>query len=84
MSSGARVLAYVERHVLPDARADYLADVHARRLIATKVDAHFWVFEQVDEPGRFVEFTEAAAAMNVAAVHGGVLPAPLWREVQGG
>ena len=83
MSDAARVLAFVERRVSPLERAAYLASVDARRRIASAARGHFWVFEHEDEPGRFVEFTEAADATDVATVHDGVLPAPLWREVRG-
>ena len=78
-----RVLAMVERRVSATDRAAFLDAHAARRLAARAVGAHVWMFEHLDEPGRFIEFTEAAAASDVASVHGGELPAPLWREVQG-
>lgn len=84
MVTAARVLAMVERRVSSAERSDYLAGVAAIRAVASSVQAHFWVFERDDEPGHFVEFTEAADATRVASTHGGVLPAPVWREVQGG
>ena len=80
----ARVLTMVERRVPADGRAAYLRDVDTRRHAAAAARVHFWVFEHDDEPGRFVEFTEAGSADDVAALHDGALPAPLWREVQGG
>ena len=79
----ARVLMMVERRVSAAERADFLGTLAARRYAAEGAHAHFWVFEHVDEPGRFVEFTEAADATAVATVHDGALPAPLWREVLG-
>lgn len=79
----ARVLTMVERRVSANDRADFLSTVAARRHAAQGAHAHFWVFEHLDEPGRFVEFTEAADATAVASVHDGALPAPLWREVLG-
>lgn len=84
MSTAPRVLAIAEHRVAPEGRDAFLAAVAMRRLAAAAAGAHVWIFEHLDEPGRFVEFTEAANAANVAVVHGGKLPAPLWREVQGG
>ena len=78
-----RVLSMVERQVTSEQRSGYLAGLATTRAAASAVKAHFWVFEHEHEPGRFVEFTEAATATDVASTHGGVLPAPLWREVQG-
>ena len=79
-----RVLTMVERQVTSEQRSEYLAGLATMRAAASAVQAHFWVFEREHEPGRFVEFTEAGDASDVASTHGGVLPAPLWREVQGG
>ena len=78
-----RVLSMVERQVKTEQRSGYLAGLAATRAAASAAHAHFWVFESEQEPGRFVEFTEAADANDVASTHGGTLPAPLWREVQG-
>ena len=78
-----RVLSMVERQVKAEQRSGYLAGLAATRAAASAAHAQFWVFENEQEPGRFVEFTEAASAEHVAATHGGVLPASLWREVQG-
>lgn len=79
-----RVLSMVERQVNSDQRSDYLSALAATRAAASAAHANFWVFENEQEPGRFVEFTEAGDAEHVASTHGGRLPAPLWREVQGG
>jgi hypothetical protein len=73
----------VERRVSTDERAAYLAGLAPRRLEAAAVRAHFWVFEHHEEPGRFVEFTEAGSVAEIASVHDGEVPAPYWREVQG-
>jgi hypothetical protein len=78
-----RSLTIVERTVPAADRAAYLISLATRRAAAARVDAHFWVFEHSDEPGRYVEFTEGAGANEIATVHDGELPAPLWREVQG-
>lgn len=80
----ARVLAMRECVVASADREAYLASLVNRRARAASVPAHFWVFEHATEPGRFVEFTEAASDEAIAAVHEvGPMPA-LWREVQGG
>ncbi len=73
----------VECRIAAPARDAYCATLAARRARALALGAHVWAFERIDEPGLFVEFTEAASATDVAAVHGGQLPSPLWREVQG-
>ena len=82
-----RLLTFAEQQVDAAARAEYLAHVAARRQVATSVGANFWVFEHVDQHGRFVEFTEAGSEEAVRAVN----DAPdhvhaslaLWREVKG-
>jgi hypothetical protein len=79
----SRVLTMVERRVARDDRSAYLAGVHARAERATARAAHFWVFEQDGEPGRFVEFTEAADPAAIADTHDGTVPAPVWRAVEG-
>lgn len=78
-----RVLTLVERVVRDAARTDYLSVLPGRRAEATARGVRFWVFENNDEPGRFVEFTEAATVDELTAWHDGRLPAPVWREVQG-
>lgn len=80
----ARVLTMCERQVSTTERAAYLESLTLRRAAAAAAHVHFWVFEHSDEPGRFVEFTEAGAVDDIAAAHDGELPAPVWREVQGG
>lgn len=80
----ARTLSIVERHVSDAARAEYLAALPSRRERAAAVPAHFWVFEHAAERGRFIEFTEAAGAEQIAALHGTDDARDLWREVQGG
>ena len=78
-----RVLSMVERQVKSEQRSEYLSGLAATRAAASAAHAHFWVFEHEQEPGRFMEFTEAADAAQVATTHGGTLPAPIWREVGG-
>lgn len=74
----------IEVTVLPEHREDYLGTLLSRRETAMAHHVRFWVFENSDEPGRFVEFTEAASADALKALAGSELHAPLWREVQGG
>ena len=83
MTSALRVLTVVERQVSANDRVAFLATVSLRQQVAAQVRAHVWLFEHAEEPGRFMEFTEAADASALATVHEGHMPAPLWREVRG-
>jgi hypothetical protein len=51
------------------------------------VGANFWVFEHVEEHGRFVEFTEGESEASVRTVNAGpdheTASLALWREVRG-
>ncbi len=80
----ARALTMVERWVSGVDRETYLNTLPSRRTAAEQLRLHFWVFENADESGRFVEFTEGASEQDIANAHDGELPAPLWREVLGG
>jgi hypothetical protein len=72
----------VERRVSADERTTFLQLLSVRRRAAEAVRAHVWVFEHATDVGRFVEFTEAASPEDIAAVHDGTTPAPIWREVR--
>ena len=74
-----RALHMHERLVADAARADYLTTVEARRAHAVSVRAHFWVFEHATEPGRFVEFTEAASADALGSLVGADAARDSWR-----
>lgn len=78
-----RALHMQERHIAEPVRAAYLASLEARRTHAVSVRAHFWVFEHATEPGRFVEFTEAASADDLATLVGTDAAQNSWRELQG-
>jgi hypothetical protein len=82
-----RLLTFAEQQVAAATRAEYLAGVAARRLVAASAGANFWVFEHVDQQGRFVEFTEGGSEAAVRAVNGepdhGTASLALWREVRG-
>jgi len=79
----SRVLSMTERRVDGNARAAYIAALQTRRDSATAVHAHFWVFEDMVEQGRFMEFTEAASDDAIRLASGDNAPMVLWREVQG-
>lgn len=64
-------------------REEYIGTLSSRRDAATAHNVRFWVFENTDEPGRFIEFTEAASAVALTTFADGTLHAPIWREVQG-
>ena len=82
-----RLLTFAETRVDAAARAEYLARVAARRVTAASVGANFWVFEHVEEHGRFVEFTEGESEASVRTVNAGpdheTASLALWREVRG-
>lgn len=75
------MLSMLERRVSASERTAFLHALPARRVAAKAGRVHLWVFEHAEEPGRFVEFTEAAHASDLASLHEGQLPAPLWRAV---
>jgi hypothetical protein len=79
----ARTLHLRERQVAASDRAAYLADLPARKARAAQVQAHFWVFEHVDEAGRFVEFTEAKHERDLVSLVGPAAATDRWGEVQG-
>jgi hypothetical protein len=79
-----RTLAMHEVRVTDAERGDYLAGLPARTARAEAIRAHFWVFEHVSDRGRFIEFTEAASAQEIAAARGVDTATDCWREVQGG
>lgn len=80
----ARVLSMQEQRIATADRAAYLAALPERRQRAAAVQAHFWVFEHAGDPGRFVEFTEAASEGMLATASGSDATPDVWREVQGG
>ncbi len=58
----ARTLLVTERVIAPEGRAAYLASLAGVRARCMAAGAQFWAFEQVAEPGRFLEFAEARQA----------------------
>ena len=57
-----RFLVMSERAVTEVARAAYLQTLAVRRERAAAASANFWVFEQQDGRGRFLEFVETGSA----------------------
>ena len=86
-----RLLVMSERAVTEVKRAAYLQTVAARRERAAAANANFWVFEQEDRRGRFLEFVEAGSAealeSAITAVADGanaeLQNAVVWREAGG-
>ena len=63
----ARVLT-MERAVVPRSdRERYVERLRARRDYYRGAGCNYWVFEEADLPGAFVEFTEAGDAKVLAA-----------------
>ena len=83
-----RLLVMAERAVTELERAAYLQTLAARRERAAAASANFWVFEQLDRRGRFLEFVETGSAealesaiTAVAEGADGELQSPVvWRE----
>ena len=85
----SRMLVMSERVVNRLDRAAYLSTLAARRELAAAASANFWVFEQHESEGRFLEFIEAgsveileAAIQQIAEFDESVIPV-LWKEVGG-
>jgi hypothetical protein len=61
-----------QRSIVPIAdRAQYLQRLRARRSYYRSVNCHFWVFEETDLAGAFLEFIEAADTDTLTAALGG-------------
>jgi hypothetical protein len=56
--TAVRTLLVSERTIAPDGRVRHLESLVARRDHCHAAGAHFWAFEHVAEPGRFLEFVE--------------------------
>ena len=57
-----------QRSIVPIGdRAQYLQRLRARRSYYRGANCHFWVFEETDLAGAFLEFIEAADAETLAA-----------------
>ena len=84
-----RLLVMSERAVTEVERAAYLQTLAVRRERAAAASANFWVFEQSEGRGRFLEFVEAGSADALAAAiaavvedrEGEIQMSVVWREV---
>lgn len=68
-SPGALVMQH--RTVAPEARTEYVRTLRERRAHYDGTGCRFWVFEQRDLPGAFVEFTESRASDVLLAARAG-------------
>jgi hypothetical protein len=72
----ARALT-LQRKIVPQSeRAKYLARVRTRRDYYERAGCRFWICEENDLPGAFIEFTEAADRKVLSAAHASA-PEPL-------
>lgn len=62
-----RLLVMSERTVTEGARSAYVQTLAVRCDRAATAGANFWVFEQLDRRGRFLEFVEAASTEALAS-----------------
>ena len=73
----ARVMT-IEHATIPAAeRAPYLAGLAGRRAHYRDARCRFWVFEEVEMPGQFIEFAEAADAAALTAARAAAAGRPL-------
>ncbi|MEP6834339.1 MAG: hypothetical protein ABJB74_13170 [Gemmatimonas sp.] len=87
----SRLLVMSERAVTEAERAAYLQTLAVRRERAAAASANFWVFEQSNGRGRFLEFVEAGSpvalqeAISAVAEDRNVqMPmSVVWREATG-
>ena len=86
-----RLLVMSERAVTEVERAAYLQTLAVRRERAAAASANFWVFEQQDGRGTFLEFVEAGSAEALAEAVAAVVEdheselemSVVWREATG-
>ena len=78
----------LQRPIVPAAeRARYLARCEERRKYYEGKKCRFWIFEEAQLPGAFIEFTEAADRDTLSAAHAGaptrvVDPGRVYNEVE--
>jgi hypothetical protein len=72
----ARALTVQRTIVTPPEREDYLERARRRREHYGRAGCRYWLFEEADLPGAFIEFTEAADAAALSAAHAGA-PEPV-------
>ncbi len=65
----ARVFTIQRTTVTKSERERYLERMRARRDYYQRAQCTFWVAEEIDLTGAFIEFTEAADRRQLAAAH---------------
>jgi len=67
----------MQRKIVPQSeRAKYLARVRTRRDYYERMQCRFWICEEAELPGAFIEFTEAEDRKVLSAAHANA-PEPL-------
>lgn len=65
----ARALT-IQRTIVPPAeRKRYLERAKQRKAYYARLKCNFWVFEEADLTGAFIEFTEAPSVKELASAH---------------
>jgi hypothetical protein len=82
-----RALSVQRTLVTPNERERFLQRMKRKREHYLKANCRFWVFEEVELPGAFLEFTEAADADTLARAHAAAPepaldPARIYSEVE--
>ncbi len=85
--SGGRVLALHRTIVTPSDRGRFLDRARELREHYRRHECRYWVFEEAELSGAFIEFTEAADAGALASALAGapepiVDPARIYQEVE--
>jgi hypothetical protein len=65
----ARTLAVETTKLSPDERADFIDRALSRRGHFRGAGCRYWLFEQADAPGTFVEFTEGPDEPTLRSAH---------------
>lgn len=83
----SRALTLQRSVVPPGDRKKFMERLRARRTYYTGVNCQFWVFEESDMPGAYIEFIEAADEATLAQALAGapqhiVDAARIYKEVE--
>lgn len=84
--SGSRALLLQRTIVTPTERSRFLDRARQQRDHFSSHDCRYWVFEEAELPGAFIEFTESGDLIALTAALAGapdpvVDPARIYREV---
>lgn len=63
----ARALTLQRTLVTPSERTKFEARIRERRAYFARTECHYWVFEEADLPGAFLEFVEAPDRKMIAS-----------------